>query len=279
MAIVSHSLNFMILLVGALGIGFVASITGIGGGCLMVPFMILALGYDVKTAIAASLATVVVTSCSAASVYFRKRLVNLKIALLLEPMSAIGAILGAHITLTLPTGTVRMLLGIAIMFIGVMVMLRSISKYSPKLVSTEFKVREDEYMWYYDEYLGRKVEYKPTRESLGAILSLAGGLSSGMFGIGGGIIKVPIMNIVMRVPIKVAAATSSFMVGLTAASGSLVYLVNGAIDPLTVLALALGILPGAMLGAKVMSGMKPRTVQLVFALLLLYAGIRIIIGG
>lgn len=244
------------LFLGAIGIGFVSAIGGIGGGSLMVPFMVLVLNYDVRVAIATSLLCIVVTSSSAASVYLEKKLVDLKTALILEPTTAVGAIAGAYLTLNLPVEVVKGALGVLLLYISLNMIRKSLSKTT---------VESGGY---------GKIAFK--RKIAGVLTSFFAGVSSGMFGIGGGVLQVPIMNVVMKIPIKVAVATSSFMVGLTAASGGAVYFIKGLPDPLSVVALASGIVPGATLGAKYLGRLKPRTVKLVFSAILLYASIRMI---
>ncbi|MCD6084886.1 MAG: sulfite exporter TauE/SafE family protein [Desulfurococcales archaeon] len=250
--------NLLMLFAGALGIGFVSAIAGIGGGSLMVPFMVLVLNYDVKVAIATSLLCIVVTSCSAASVYLRRGTVDVKTALLLEPTTALGAIVGAYITLTLPVKVVKGALGALLLYVSV-TMLRKALKRAGRGQADAMKVK-----------------IPPLRKLLGVLVSFLAGMTSGMFGIGGGVLKVPLMALIMGLPIKIAVATSSFMVGLTAASGGVVYLMKGFTDPLSVIALAAGIIPGATLGARYLRRLEPRAVRLVFSLILLYASVRLL---
>ncbi len=252
-------LDLVLLFVGAIGIGFVSAITGIGGGSLMVPFMVLVLNYDVKVAVATSLICIVVTSSSAASVYLKRGLVDVKTALLLEPTTALGAIVGAYITLALPTKIVKGALGILLLYISI-TMLRRAWKERTRIIKDT----------------NRKIEPSSLRKSLGVMISFLAGMTSGMFGIGGGVVKVPLMTLILGLPIKTAIATSSFMVGLTAASGGAVYLIKGFVDPLSVIALALGIIPGATLGARCMRKLKPKLVAMIFSLVLLYGAIRLL---
>ncbi|RLG84313.1 MAG: sulfite exporter TauE/SafE family protein [Thermoprotei archaeon] len=249
--------DLVLLFVGAVGIGFVSAITGIGGGSLMVPFMVLIMNYDVKVAIATSLLCIIVTSSSAASVYLRKGLIDIKTALLLEPTTALGAIVGAFITITLPVKVVKGALGLLLSYISITMLRKALKKTSVEDKSGEAKLL-------------------PLRKLLGILISFLAGMASGMFGIGGGVIKVPLMTLILGLPIKTAVATSSFMVGLTAASGGIVYLTKGLVDPLSVVAIALGIIPGATLGAKYMRKLKSWIVRLIFSLILLYASIRLL---
>lgn len=247
--------NLLLLFIGAIGIGFVSAIAGIGGGSLMVPFMVLMLNYDVRIAIAISLLCVVVTSSTVASEYLKRGLVNIRIALLLEPITALGAIVGAYITLTLPDRLIKGALGLLLLYVSVTMLRRALKRAPPKSVTGEIPF---------------------FRKLLSVLVSFLAGLTSGMLGIAGGVLKVPLMTLILGLPIKVAVATSSFMVGLTAASGGMVYLMRGLVDPLSVIALASGIIPGATLGAKYMRRLKPWAVRLVFSFILLYASIRLL---
>jgi len=245
--------SFVLAVAGGLGVGLVSSIAGIGGGSLMVPLMVLVLGVDVKVAVASSLLTIVVTSAFSSSVYLRERLVNLKAALSLEPTTALGAILGANITVSLPSGVVRRILGFGLIAVSIMIILK------PLLRAEEA------------EGVGRLRNIH-----LGAAASFVAGVASGMLGIGGGVLKVPVMNLIMSIPIREAVATSSFMVGLTASSGGIVYLAKGLVDPVLVLGLALGVAPGATIGAKTLKRLKPTYIRLAFSLVLMYAALRLI---
>ncbi len=254
--------TFAALALGALGIGFSAGVTGIGGGTLMVPFMTLALGMDVKTAVASSLLATIFTSSSAAAVYLGEGRANLRVALTLEPSSALGAVTGAAITISLPESAVELALGIGLIAVASTMLARA------ALEGGRGSGRD-----------GGAGERGPGRVALGVALSYLAGVASGMFGIGGGVVKVPVMNLAMGLPIKEAVATSSYMVGLTAATGGMIYLRSGLASPEVVAALALGIIPGATLGARILGRMEARWVRLAFALVLAYAGLRMFARG
>ncbi len=252
-------MTLALLFAGALGIGFVSAVAGIGGGTLMVPYMVIVLGYDVRTAIATSLICIVVTSSSATAVYLRKGMVDLKAALLLEPSTAAGAILGAHLTLSLPARTVELALGLLLLLVsGNMIRKAMVSRRQKDAVSNEVTM---------------------SRKAIAVLASFLAGLSSGMFGIGGGVLKVPVLASVLGLPIKSAVATSSFMIGLTASSGGMVYLLKNYVDPLAFAALSLGIVPGATLGAKLLGRLESWAVRVVFATVLTVAALRLLYSG
>lgn len=246
--------NILVLFAGAVCIGFVSAISGIGGGSLIVPFLVLVLNYDIRVAIAISLLCIVISSSSATSIYLRRNLVSLETALLLEPATVLGAIVGANLTLTLPVKIVKCAFGILLLWIAIIMFRRA-------LKST------------LHQHSARNI---PHRRIVAVLISFLAGLLSGMFGIGGGILKVPLMTFILGLPIKTAVATSSFMIGLTATSGGIVYLIKGFVNPVPLVILALGLIPGATLGAKLMRKLKPEIIRLIFSLILLYASLRLI---
>ncbi len=242
-------MDYVITVASGILIGVVSALAGIGGGTLMVPFMTLILGINAKVAVASSLMTVIITSSSAAYVYLKENLVNMKVALLLTPATCLGAIVGSHITISLPQEDVKRILGVGLILISLLMIFGKTK-----------------------EALGQVRRFKE-----GSSASFLAGLLSGMLGIGGGVLKVPIMNLVMDVPIKEAVATSAFMIGLTASTGTMVYLVRGIVDPALVAGFAIGIIPGATLGAKLLKGAKPKAIKILFSLLLIYAGIKLLL--
>jgi len=250
------ALTLFLLFIGALAVGFVSAISGIGGGSLIVPYMILVLGFDVRVAVATSLVAIIVTSSVAASQYLKDKIVDLKTALTLEPITTVGAIIGALITTSIPPNIIKAGLGFILLYVSISMLVKTLRRRSPR------------------ESAASKTS--SARKTIALLVSFLAGLLSGMFGIG--VLKVPIMAGLLGLPIKTAVATSSFMVGLTATGGSIVYVSKGIPDPSAVAALALGIIPGAYLGAKKLERLRPRTVRLVFAFILLYAAIRLILS-
>jgi len=224
----------------------------------MVPFMVLLLGYDVKVAIATSLMCIIATSASSASVYLREGMVDVRTALVLEPATAVGAIIGAYSTITLPKHSVEFSLGLLLFAIALATYLKG--KYLSNYGNGQ-----------------RMLSSSAFRKASAISASSIAGLISGMFGIGGGVLKVPIMHIILDLPIKTSVATSLFMIGLTASSGSIVYMLKGLPDALSVAALTAGLIPGATLGAKYMKRLKASVIRLIFILLIAYAGLKLML--
>jgi len=255
-------LTLLLLFITSLAVGFVSSIVGIGGGSILAPLLTLVFGYDVKVSIATTLLCTVVTSSSASSVYLEKGLVNMKTALLLEPTTALGAITGAFITIAIPSEVVKVVLAVVLLHLAIVMMYRAVNARS---------IGEGKG---YELSLAPSISLK--RRILAVVISFIAGMLSGMLGIGGGVIKVPLLVLVLGLPLKSAVATSSFMIGLTAAAGSMVYLLKGLIEPSLVIVMSSGIMPGAVLGARTARRLKPRLLSLLLSSILFYAALRLL---
>src|SRR2546426_6542577 len=204
----------LLLAVAAFLAGLAGSYLGIGGGVFLIPFMTLALGIDIKVAIATSLIGVIATSSGAASVYVRDHLTNLRLAMFLEVATTIGAITGALVALLVPAVFFYVAFGAGVLYAAAtMVRVRETAKErsyrggaEPALVK-RLKLSSV----YFDPEEPAVYRYRGRRPGAGVGVRAAAGLFSGLLGVGGGFIKVPAMNILMRVPMKAAVATSNFM--------------------------------------------------------------------
>lgn len=274
---------------GLLLLGFSASLIGamlgIGGGLIIIPVLTVFFGVPIHEAIGASLVAVITTSTVTGSTEVRAELTNIRLAMLLEIATTSGAILGAVISLMLGLKVLA-----AVMFVVLVVSAFRMMRPDPGSVihpSGTHASREDgEHeredslahrlrlsSSYYDEALGRQVAYSVTKTPFGLALSVFAGAVSGLLGIGGGVIKVPAMSGVMRVPIKVASATSNLMIGVTACASASVFYMHGSIDILLTSMLMLGVVPGSALGM-VFTGKAPRKVlRQLFTVILLAAAV------
>jgi uncharacterized membrane protein YfcA len=245
-----NTLLFTVLVwVGGTAAGLLGSLTGLGGGVVIIPLLTLVFGVDIHYALGASLISVIATSSGAASAYVREGYSNIRIGMFLEIATTVGAIVGATLTTRLPPGI------IAVVFGGVLIL-------SSYLTSRR---REDSSDCAADRLTARlrmNGTY-PTAEGekaynacnvLGGfgLMLVAGGLS-GLLGIGSGAFKVLAMDQIMRLPFKVSTTTSNFMIGVTAAASAGIYLGNGYVQPALVMPVMLGVLPGSMLGSRVLT--------------------------
>jgi uncharacterized protein len=257
---VSVALVAFLVSIGAGGFG---SLVGIGGGLIIVPVLSLALGYDLKAAIAASLIGVIATSLSASPRYIRSGIADRRLALLLLVAAAFGGLTGG-LTAGLIDGRVLALL-FGLLLTGVALhMLRQI-----RHPSTPPPIDEDErgaafVSSYVEPSSGEVVAYQARRIRPGVAVSFVAGNISGLLGVGGGVINVPTMNVLMHVPIRVATTTSTYMLAATATASAVVFLASGQLDPLLAAPVALGVIIGARIGARLSMRVSQDTLRLTF---------------
>lgn len=254
----------------ALFAGIFGSMFGLGGGIIMVPGLTLLYGVPIQLAAGTSLFCVVATSLAATAVYLKQQLTDLRLGLWLELPTLLGVIAGGLIAFALPAYLLQLLFAVLICYVGI-VMWRDSRRpaasiescVAPQGLSGE----------YFDPDCGERRTYHIQRLPLGMATSIVGGLISSMLGVGGGFINVPVMRLYMCIPLRVATATSSFMIGITAAASVLLYYRQDAIViPMTAVC-ALGILIGATLGPRLAARIKTPVLQRVFVIVL--AGIAI----
>lgn len=254
--------------------GLVGSMLGLGGGIIIVPALTLLFGYEIRTAVAASAVAVIATSTGAAVAYLRDHITNTRIAMLLEVGTTAGALSGALIAGLLPAKFIFLLFA-ALMAYSAWSMFHARKKELPEnVVPDKLSVRLGLSGKYYDQALGRTVPYQATGTLPGLFLMYLSGALAGLLGIGGGAFKVLAMDQIMKLPIKVSTATSNFMIGVTAAASASVYFVRGDVNPMVAAPVALGVLLGAMTGARLMVKLKGATIRLLFIPILVYVALQ-----
>ena len=272
-----HTVEFTATLFSvALAAGFLGSLTGLGGGVVITPVLTLLLGVDLRYAIGATLVSVIATSSGAASAYVREGYSNVRIGMLLEVATTIGAIAGASIAGYVSTQALAVIFGVVLLHSAWLA-----SRRPPR--DLEATAKDPLADWFrlngsYPTAEG-EVHYRVQNVGTGFGLMLGAGALSGLLGIGSGALKVIAMDRAMRIPFKVSTTTSNFMIGVTAAASAGVYLHRGYIDPLLAMPVMLGVLSGALAGARVLTRTSPRILRLVFALAVAFLAVQMIIGG
>ncbi len=250
--------------------GFFGSLLGIGGGIIAVPSLTLLLHVDIRYAIGASIVSVVATSTSAAISYVREGYANIRVGMLLEVSTVTGALIGAVVAGQV-NRQVLFLIFASVMVYTALSMLRSARKADETNSAPDTWSRRLGWQGrYFDDASDRWIEYEARRPGVGLGLSGLAGVISGLLGVGGGIIKVSVMNLLMGVPFKAASATSNFMIGVTAAAGAGVYLTRGEVDPAVAGPVALGVVLGSTIGSRWLGRIRDRTLKSAFVILLLY---------
>ena len=269
----------LILAVAAFLAGLGGSYLGIGGGVFLIPFMTLALGVNIKVAIATSLIGVIATSSGAASVYVRDHLTNLRLAMFLEVATTLGAIAGALVGLTVPEFFLYVAFGVVVLYAAAtMVRIGETARQRAYQAGEESPLAKRLNLGgvYFDQEDQGVYRYRVERPVAGFGISAAAGLFSGLLGVGGGFIKVPAMNVLMRVPMKAAVATSNFMIGVTAAASAFIYYSQGLVDPGLAAMVIIGVFTGTNIGTRLLVHAKASRVRFVFALFLAVLGIAMV---
>jgi uncharacterized membrane protein YfcA len=246
--------------------GFIGALTGLGGGVIIVPVLTLLFGIDLHYAIGASLISVIATSSGAASAYMKEGFTNLRIGMFLEIATTFGALCGAFIAARISAAAVGIIFGLVLIYSAMMsgrprsaTQLLDRSESLAVALKLDSSFQTDQGPRYYH------VHAVP----LGFSMMFVAGTISGLLGIGSGAFKVVAMDQVMRIPFKVSTTTSNFMIGVTAAASAGVYMNRGYIDPMLAAPVMLGVLLGALTGARVLPKAPTNTLRKIFALVIL----------
>jgi uncharacterized membrane protein YfcA len=238
--------------------GLLGSALGVGGGVIIVPVLTLALHLPIHVAFGSSLVAIVANSCTAAGIYTKAKLTNVKLGLLLETATIPGAIIGGLVVTFIAPSILSALFGLVLLYVSYTMVGRRYLM-SEGGLSTDNSVANDNTSnslsgslasSYYDRNLDRVVAYKVAHVPAGLGAGFFAGILSSLLGIGGGTIKVPVMSLVMGLPMKAAIATSAFMIAITTTAGALIYHYHGYIYPFVVAPLVIGIIIGARLGVE-----------------------------
>lgn len=266
----------VIVLIGAFFAGLVGSLTGLGGGVIIIPLLTLALGVDIHYAIGASIISVIATSSGSAAAYVKEGITNIRIGMFLEVATTISAIIGAIVTVFINPSYIAVIFGLILLFSAAMMLRKKVDRSdndtSGKL-SVFFKLNGT-----YPTELGLK-KYAVHNVVGGFLMMFIAGIISGLLGIGSGALKVVAMDNVMRIPFKVSTTTSNFMMGVTAAASAIVYLHRGQIDPGIAMPVTVGVLLGATIGSKILVKTKTDKLKVVFAVVITFLALQMIYNG
>ncbi len=277
-------IDIVILIIIAYVAGLLGSLVGIGGGIIIVPALTLLYKVPVHNAIATSLISVIATSIAGAHKYVEQEITNIKLGMFLEVSTTMGALIGAFLALILHGWILSVLFGVLVFSMAIY---SYITRYSDDLNNFNSEILPENKLdnliaikdSYYDFALNKKIDYAVHKVLGGSLISLLAGIGSGLLGIGGGIIKVSVMNSIMKVPMKVSVATSKFMIGVTAAASSTIYFLSGAVEPYYIAPVALGTIIGASFGSSIMNKFKSKFIKLLFTAVAGYLSLRMILKG
>lgn len=268
----------LILFIGAVLAGFIGSLTGLGGGVIVIPLLTLGFGVDMRYAIGAALVTSIASSSGAAAAYIKEGITNVRIGMFLEIATTTGAVIGAIVAMYLDKMYIAIIFGCVLIFSAV----RSISK---KDINTNYAAPGDKLgvklklNSSYPNQDGTITKYNVHNVAGGYLLMTLAGILSGLLGIGSGALKVLAMDTAMKIPFKVSTTTSNFMVGVTAAASAVVYLQRGYIDPGLALPIVVGVLLGAFFGSKILPKANVKKLRLLFSIVIFFLALTMMYNG
>src|SRR5450755_3488037 len=261
---------------GSLLAGFLGSLTGLGGGVVIVPLLTLLFHVDIRYAIGAALVSVIATSSGAAAAYVREGYSNIRVGMFLEIAMTIGAMAGAVLALHLHVSVIAIIFGVVLIYSAI----ASLSEKSdgvrdvqPDRMATWLRMDST-----YPTETGLQ-KYHVRNVPAGFGLMFGAGALSGLLGIGSGAVKVLAMDQAMKLPLKVSTTTSNFMIGVTAAASAGIYLSRGYIDPGLAMPVMLGVLAGSLLGSRILVKAETRWLRIVFSAVIVVLGIEMLYKG
>ena len=250
---------------GALGVAL-----GLGGGIFLVPFLTLVLGFPLKSAAAISLATVIATSSAVTAQRAGNQLINLRVGMVLEAATTVGSLLGGITAQLVAESVLRRLFGVVAIAVAAVVLGRVNKRnviLDPMVDPGRLGGR------FYDEESHGIVSYRVKRLPLALFASFIAGNVSSLLGIGGGIIKVPVLNAWCGMPLRAAAATSALMIGVTATGGAIIYYGRGDLQPLLAAPAVLGVQVGSWAGARLAYGASVKWLKVLMAAILVIVAV------
>jgi uncharacterized protein len=270
----------LLVWLGSFSAGLIGSLTGLGGGVIIVPLLTSVFGVDIRYAVGASLVSVIATSLGSASTYIKQGFANLRLGMFLEVATTIGAIIGSLLAVFVSIKFLTIILAAVLIYSAYL-------SQRPRPENQEMKTLDPiaEYLELNGTYPTSNgvIPYYVNALPAGFTIMLVAGILSGLLGIGSGAFKVLAMDQAMGLPFKVSTTTSNFMIGVTAATSAGVYLSRGYIDPGLSMPVMLGVLPGAFLGARILIGAKTQTLRIIFSLVLIAMAFKMVynsfIGG
>ncbi|HMJ20719.1 MAG TPA: sulfite exporter TauE/SafE family protein [Terriglobales bacterium] len=266
----------VLLWIGSAIAGLLGSLTGLGGGVVLVPLLTLFFNVDIRYAIGASLVSVIATSSGAAAAYVKEGISNIRIGMFLDIATTLGALLGAFLAAKVPTSAIAIIFGAVLLYsayLSARVRVKLQSDEIPDPLATRLRLNGS-----FPTPDGIR-HYFVRRVPAGFSLMFGAGALSGLLGIGSGAVKVLALDQAMRIPFKVSTTTSNFMIGVTAAASAGVYLSRGYIDPGLSMPVMLGVVAGSLAGTRILVQAETKRLRLVFSIVILLLGAQMIYNG
>jgi uncharacterized membrane protein YfcA len=283
MNLIEIIIEFLSIMLAGVFSGFLGSLTGLGGGTILVPMLTLFYGIPIIFATGASLISTIATSDGSASAYTKEKIANVNLSISLEMATTGGAIVGSFVAIYMYAHSLSWVVYItfgAVLLFSLYPAVKKIHSEIPKKSKPDWSTRFFKLTGsYFDEHLKRTIKYQGSRWYLGETIMFFAGFFSGLLGIGSGALKVLGMDWALNLPMKVTTTTSNFMIGITAATSSTIYWYAGFIQPMIAAATALGVLVGAYYGSKVLVKISNEDIRLIFFSILIFLGLDMIFSG
>lgn len=266
----------LVLFLVSIVAGLLGSLTGLGGGVVLIPVLTLLFKVDIHYAIGTSLISVIATSSGAASAYVKEGISNIRLGIFLELATTIGAIAGAFLATYIATSSIAVIFGLILTFSAVVSLMKPrdhIVEAPGGYWAIKLKLNNS-----FDTQAGEQ-HYSVKNIAGGFAMMNIAGVISGLLGIGSGALKVIAMDSIMRVPFKVSTTTSNFMIGVTAVASVGIYLKRGYIDPGLSMPVVTGVLIGAFIGSKILFAAGTRALKILFAIVILLLATEMIYNG
>lgn len=263
----------LVLFVFCFVLGIIAVLAGVGGGVLYVPLVSGFFPFHLDFVRGAGLLVALAGALAAGPGLLRRNLASLRLALPVAVIASSCAIVGAFLGLALPTNVVQICLGGTIVGIAILLLVS-------KNVERPHVEKQDPIgsalgmQGYYVEYTGEVVHWRTHRTLPGLFLFIIIGIMAGMFGLGAGWANVPVLNLLMGVPLKIAVGTSKFLLSITDTSAAWVYLNQGCVIPLMAIPSIVGLMLGSFVGVRILAVAKPKVIRYLVIGVLLFAGLR-----
>ena len=268
--------EIIILFLGAISAGLLGSLTGLGGGVIIIPLLTLGFGVPMHYAIGASLISVIGTSSGAAVAFVKEGFTNMRIGMFLEIATTAGAIVGALVSGMLNPNTIGIIFA-SILLLTVILNLKGKPDHQEPVIKGSLEEKLKLYGTFPDK--GVVKSYSARNTVPGFFMMMFAGAMSGLLGIGSGALKVLAMDNMMRLPFKVSTTTSNFMIGVTAVASSLIYFQRGEIIPVIVAPVLVGVVVGSFIGSKTLMASKTKKLKTFFAIVITILSVYMMYNG
>ena len=271
----------LLMIAGGTAAGVFGSLLGLGGGVLIVPLLTLVFGLELREAVGVSLVSVIMTSSVAAGVYLERHAADLRLGMRLELFTAMGALIGASIAFLIEERVLALLFAGLLIYVAVsMLRARPPRRAASADGATSGGAAGAEAgsgSAADGAASGVPEPYEVRNMPLGIVGATGAGVLSALLGVGGGIVKVPLMHLGMGVPLRVATATSNMVVGITAAASAVIYVIHGGVDPYVAGPTAIGVFLGASIGSRIAHRVDLRVLRFLFVAVLLYTALQMLL--